>query len=90
MAAGKRSPSIAGHVVLLPGASPHRILRLVTDVDLLLAATIASVRMNRPTVVFEPQASLAACDRCHEAYEEARRIIEGQAGSRRWMEWVAR
>jgi hypothetical protein len=45
--AGHQSrPSITGHIVLLPSASPHRALRLVTDVDLLLAATIAAVRMN--------------------------------------------
>jgi hypothetical protein len=75
-----------GHIVLLPAATPHRLLRLVKDVDLLLAATIASVRMNRPTVVFEPPASLAACDRCHAAYEEARRIIEGAGGIAKWME----
>ena len=34
---------MVGHVVLLPNASPHCTLRLVTDVDLLLAHTIASV-----------------------------------------------
>jgi hypothetical protein len=67
-----------GHVVIQPSASPHRTLRLVTDVDLLLAATIASVRMNRQTVVFEPPASLAACERCEEAYAEARRKVENQ------------
>jgi hypothetical protein len=38
---------MTGHVVLLPSASAHRTLRLVTDLDLVLAATIASVRMNR-------------------------------------------
>jgi hypothetical protein len=37
---------MVGHVVLLPSATPHRLLRLVKDVDLLLAATIASVRMS--------------------------------------------
>jgi hypothetical protein len=42
---------MTGHIVLLPSATPHRTLRLVTDVDLLLAATIASVRMNRPAIV---------------------------------------
>jgi hypothetical protein len=84
--AGLPSAPITGHVVLLPAASLHRTLRLVRDVDLLLAATIASVRMNRPTVVFEPPASLAACDRCHAAYEEARRIIEGAGGIAKWME----
>jgi hypothetical protein len=83
--AGLPSAPITGHVVLLPAASLHRTLRLVRDVDLLLAATIASVRMNRPTVVFEPPASLA-CDRCHEAYAEARRIIEAAGGIAKWME----
>jgi hypothetical protein len=59
---GPPSPSITGHV-LLPAATPHRPLRLVRDINLLLAATIASVRMNRPASVFEPPASLAACAR---------------------------
>jgi ribosomal protein L31 len=83
---GREPLAMTGHVVILPRANPHRTLRLVRDVDLLLAATIASVRMNRPTVVFEPPASLAACDRCHAAYEEARRIIEGAGGIAKWME----
>jgi hypothetical protein len=69
---------------------PHRTLRLVTDIDLLLAATIASVRMNRPAVVIEPPPSLAACERCQEAYAEARRVIEQAGGIAKWMEWVAR
>jgi hypothetical protein len=43
-----------GHVVIQPSASPHRTLRLVTDVDLLLAATIASVRLNQRMIVFDP------------------------------------
>jgi hypothetical protein len=88
--AGQQSPPITGHVVLVPAATPHRPLRLVRDVDLLLAATIASVRRNRPTSVFEPPASLAACARCQEAYAEARKVIEDAGGIARWMEWVAR
>ncbi len=48
---------MTGHVVIRPSASPHRALRLVMDVDLLLAATIASVRMYRPVIVFEPAGS---------------------------------
>jgi hypothetical protein len=83
-------PSFIGHIVLLPSATPHRPLRLVTDVDLLLAATISSVRMNRPAVVFEPSASLAACVRCQEAYAQARKVIEDAVGIAKWMEWVAR
>jgi hypothetical protein len=59
----------------------------VTDVDLLLAATVASVRMNRPTIVFEP-ASLGACARNQEAYAEARRTIERAGGIGKWMELV--
>jgi hypothetical protein len=74
-----QSPSITGHIVLLPSASPHRTLRLVTDVDLLLAATIASMRINRPAIAFEPPPPLAACERCQEAYDKARKVIE-QAG----------
>ena len=77
-----------GHVVMQPSASPHRALRLVTDVDLLLAATIASVRMNRPTSVLEPLAALAACARCQEAYAEARKVIEDAGGIAKWMEGV--
>jgi hypothetical protein len=83
-------PQMAGHVVIHPSAGPHRTLRLVTDVDLLLAATIASVRMNRPTSVFEAPPSLAACARCQEAYAEARKVIEDAGGIAKWMEWVAR
>jgi hypothetical protein len=59
----------------------------VTDVDLLLAATVASVRMNRPTIVFET-ASLGACARNQEAYAEARRTIERAGGIGKWMELV--
>jgi hypothetical protein len=88
--AAPQSPPIALHVVLLPAATPHRPLRLVKDVDLLLAATIASVRMNRPTSVFEPPAALAACARCQEAYAEVRKVIEDAGGIAKWMEWVAR
>jgi hypothetical protein len=79
-------PQITGHVVLLPAATPHRALRLVRDVDLLLAATITAVRMNRPAIVFEPPASLAACERCQEAYAEASRIIEAAGGVEAWVE----
>jgi hypothetical protein len=61
----------------------------MTDVDLLLAATIASMKMNRPAIVFEPPASLAACDKCQTAYggQEDHRTGGGIA---KWMEWVAR
>jgi hypothetical protein len=59
--AGFQTPPITGHIVLLPAATPHRPLRLVKDVDLLLAATIAGVRMNQRLVVFETPAWLAAC-----------------------------
>jgi hypothetical protein len=62
----------------------------VTDVDLLLAATIASVRVNRPSILFEPPASLAACEKCQAAYAEAKRIIDEAGGLAKWMEWVAR
>jgi hypothetical protein len=86
----EQSSSNTGHVVMQPSATPHRTLRLVADVDLLLAATIASVRMNRPAVVIEPPPSLAACERCQEAYAEARRTIEDAGGIAKWMEWVAR
>jgi hypothetical protein len=88
--AGREPPSLIGHVVLLPAATPHRTLRLVKDVELLLAATISSVRMNRPAVVFEPPASLAACARCQEAYAEARSVIDQAGGITKWMAWVAR
>jgi hypothetical protein len=62
----------------------------VGDVDLLLAATVASVRMNRPAIVIEPPPSLAACERCREAYAQARRTIELAGGVAKWMEWMAR
>jgi hypothetical protein len=78
---------VVGHVVLLPSASPHRTLSLVADVELLLAATIASVRMNRPTSVFEPPAALAACARCQEA-RGGPEVIEDAGGIARWMERV--
>jgi hypothetical protein len=84
--AGPQSPSIAGHIVRLPGAGPHRTLRLMTDVDLLLAATIASVRMNRPPILFEPPASLAECVQCQKAYARARKVIEQAGGIAKWME----
>ena len=71
---------MTGHVVLQPGHTPLRTLRLVTDVDLLLAHTIASVRMNQRTIVFEPPPALAACERGQEAYAEARRTIEEAGG----------
>jgi hypothetical protein len=67
MVAWPQTTPISGHIVLLPSATPHRLLRLVKDVDLLLAATIGSVPMNRPTSVFEPPAALAACAWCQEA-----------------------
>ena len=79
---------MTGHVVLLPSASAHRTLRLVTDLDLLLAATIASVRRNRPAIVFEPPPSLVACERCREAYAQARRVIERAGGLPAWMERI--
>jgi len=80
---------MTGHVVTLPSASPHRTLRLVTDVDLLLATPIASVRLNQRIIVFEPPASLAACPRCQDVYAEARKVIEQAGGIAKWMEWVA-
>jgi hypothetical protein len=88
--AGPHPPPITGHIVRLPSAGPHRTLRLMTDVDLLLAATIARVRMNRPAILFEPPASLAACERCKEAYAEARRTIEQAGGIAKWMERICR
>jgi hypothetical protein len=88
--AGPQPPPIPGHAVLLPAATPHRTLRLVKDVELLLAATISSVRMNRPAAVFEPPASVATCARCQEAYAQTRKVIEDAGGIAKWMEWVAR
>jgi hypothetical protein len=85
---GREPLAITGHIILLPSATPHRTLRLVTDVDLLLAHTIASVRMNQPMIVFEPSAWLAACERCQEAYAEARSVIEQAGGLKAWCESV--
>jgi hypothetical protein len=75
-----------GHVVIQPNASPPRTLRLVTDLDLLLAHTIASVRLNQRTIVFEPPASLVACAGCQEAYAKARKVIEDAGAIAKWME----
>ena len=61
----------------------------MTDVDLLLAATIAAVRMNRPPVLFERPASLAKCVQCQKAYARARKVIEQAGGIAKWMETVA-
>jgi hypothetical protein len=88
--AGRKPPSMIGYIVLLPAATTHRTLRLVTDVELLLTATIANVRMNRPAIVFEPPASVAACERCQEASAEARGVIEQAGGLAQWMECLAR
>jgi hypothetical protein len=73
-----------GHVVIQPNAAHTGPLRLVTDLDLLLAHTIASVRLNQRTIVFEPPASLDQCARCQEAYAEARRVIDEAGGLRAW------
>jgi hypothetical protein len=81
---------VVGHVVTKPSATPHLALRLVTDVDLLLADTIASVRTNQRTIVFEPPSSLAACVRCQQAYAQARKTIEQAGGIAKWMQWVCR
>jgi len=78
-------PPITGHIVGLP-AGPHRTLRLMTDVDLLLAATIAAVRINRSPILFEPPASLADCVQCQKAYARASKAIEDAGGIAKWME----
>src|SRR5215470_17860443 len=87
--AGPQPPSITGHVVLLPATTPHRTLRLVTDVDLLLAHTAASTRLNQRMIVFEPPSSLAGCQQCREAYAQAKKVIEDAGGITKWMEWGA-
>jgi hypothetical protein len=81
---------VAGHVVTMPSAAPHLPLRLMSDVELLLADTIASVRMNRRLLVCEPPSSLMACTRCQEAYDQARKVIEQAGGLPAWMEKVTR
>jgi hypothetical protein len=73
---------MVGHIVLLPAATPHRPLRLVKDVDLLLAATIASVQMNQLMIVFEPPAWLAACARARRRTRRPGRSSRRRAGSR--------
>jgi hypothetical protein len=45
--------------------------------------------MNRPAIVFEPPTSLVACERCREAYAQARRVIEQAGGIAKWMEVAA-
>jgi len=81
---------VTGHVVTKPSATPHLALRLVTDVDLLLADTIASLRMNQRTIVLDPPSSLAACERCQVAYAQARETISQAGGITKWMEWICR
>jgi hypothetical protein len=68
-----------GHVVTMPSAGPHLTQRLMTDVELLLADTIASVTAKERMIVFQPVA-VAVCTRCQEAYTEARRVIEEARG----------
>jgi hypothetical protein len=77
-----------GHVVTMPSAGPHLALRLMSDVELLLADTIASVRMNERMIVFQPVGLLAVCTRCQEAYAEARRVIQQAGGLTAWMEKI--
>jgi hypothetical protein len=77
-----------GHVVTMPSAGPHLALRLMSDVELLLADTIASVRTNERMIVFQPVGLLAACTRCQEAYAEARRVIQQAGGLTAWMEKI--
>jgi hypothetical protein len=76
--------AVTGHVVTYPGPGPHRKLRLMTDVQLLLADTIASVRMNTRLVVFDPLGPVQACPECRAAYEEARRVIAEAGGLALW------
>jgi surfactin synthase thioesterase subunit len=76
-----------GHIATRPGASRHLALRLMTDVELLLAQVIADVRMNQPVNLYEqPAGTLSACASCAAAYERARRLIEQSGGLAQWME----
>jgi hypothetical protein len=86
---GRWAPDHRPHRPACPPPPHTGRCALASDVDLLLADTAASVRMNRPLVVFVPPASLAACRRCQEAYEQARKVIEDAGGLTKWMEWVA-
>jgi hypothetical protein len=76
-----------GHVVTMPSAGPHLTQRLMTDVELLLADTIASVTAKERMIVFQLVA-VAVCTRCQEAYTEARRVIEEARGLAAWMEKI--
>lgn len=73
------------HVVTRPKGGRHQDLRLMTDVELLLADTIASVRMGQRVLVYEPPSTLAACARCEKAYLSARKVIEDAGGLARWI-----
>jgi hypothetical protein len=74
-----------GHVVTRPNGGRHLDLRLTTGVELLLAATIASVRIGHRVLVYEPPSTLAACARCEDAYVAARKVIEDAGGLESWM-----
>jgi hypothetical protein len=80
--AGFQTPPITGHIVLLPAATPHRPLRLVKDVDLLLAATIAGVRMNQRLVVFETRPGSRPARGARRRTRRPRRSSSRRAGSR--------
>jgi hypothetical protein len=73
------------HVVTRPKGGRHQDLRLMTDVELLLADTIASVRMGQRVLVYEPPSTLATCARCEKAYLSARKVIEDAGGLARWI-----
>jgi hypothetical protein len=54
--------AMTGHVASLPSATtPHLTLRLVTDVQLLLADVLTSVRLGARIVPVEPLADPALC-----------------------------
>jgi hypothetical protein len=81
---------MTGHVVTLPSASPHRTLRLVTDVDLPPGHHDRQREAEPTHNRVRAAGSLAACPRCQEVYAEARKVIEQAGGIAKWMEWVAR
>jgi hypothetical protein len=88
-AAASADGRLAGHIVIYPGPGPHRTVRM-GDVILILADTVASVRMQQPLVVYEPPGPIHECAECWAAYAEARKVIREAGGVTKWVESLVR
>jgi hypothetical protein len=58
----------------------------MSDVDFLLAQTIADVKLNHRMLLYEPAGPLTACPTCEVMYGRARRLIDQAGGVEKWME----